>query len=524
MNIRNALGGLSLALALTACGSNGPVGPATGAAPSPSQTAPTERVRAAAPLLRSDDPAALPGQYIVVLSEGYSGSISAQDAAGLMTQLSLDPAGARIQNIYTQALRGFSAELSEQNLAALQANPAVKYIEQDTRVSASAVQSSPKNWGLDRIDQRGLPLSGSYSYSSTGRGVTAYIVDSGINTYHEDFGGRASWGGNATGDGKNYDCNSHGTHVAGTVGGTRMGVAKDVKLVGVKVLGCDGFGSTSGIVAGLDWVRGQTTSGRKVINISINGTGSSQAYADAIGRLATAGVPVVNSAANKNDNACYYGPADVSAAIVVAATDSRDRRASFSNYGSCVDLFAPGVDILSASSSNNSGYIYMSGTSMAAPHVAGAVARILESQPTLTVAQVERLLIDTSTKNVVSDPAGSPNRLLFLGETGTAPAPAPTPDDLPNAYNASMSAGQYGYVPGEEGAWKSGTIKAVLTASAGTDFDLYLERWNGSAWVTVAKSENPDSNESITYTGTAGYYRTEVYAYAGSGSFTLKTN
>lgn len=487
----------------------------------------------------ANHPDAIAGQYIVVLNQAAQKNLSAQGLGteelteqSVITTLGLDPAGLDIQQLYSHALRGFAAQLSAENLERLQGNPLVKYIEQDARVQGNGVQSSPANWGLDRLDQRSLPLNRSYSYVTTGRGVTAFIVDSGINVNHQDFSGRARWGSNFVGDGKNYDCVGHGTHVAGTVGGSNMGVAKGVNLVAVKVLGCDNSGSISSIVGGLDWVAGQNTGGRKVINISINSysRGTYQAYADAINRLAYANVPVVNSAGNQNDNACYHGPADVTAAIVVGATDANDRRANFSNYGSCVDIFAPGVDIYSADYNNTGGYVYMSGTSMAAPHVAGAVARLLEAQPSLSVAQVEQALINNSTKNVVYDPAGSPNRLLFVdssdgGTTPTNPTEPtqPTNPTYTQTYNGYLNQGQYAYLH-QGGKQMQGTILAALSGDQGTDFDLALQRWNGSNWVKVAESNGSTSEESLSYEARGEYYRLVVYAYSGSGNSVLRTN
>lgn len=529
---------LSLPLVLAACGrTTSPNQPTTAAS---GAVVITDSVKPAARVLEvrnADAAGAIAGQYIVALSEGaLPRTLSAQgvgaqpqlSAQAIATALGLDVQGLEVQQVYTQALSGFAARLSSANLEALRRHPMVKYIEQDGKVSASATQSSPRNWGLDRLDQRSLPLSGSYTYGPTGRDVTAYIVDSGINTQHVDFGGRAYWGTNTTGDGRNYDCNTHGTHVAGTVGGTSMGVAKNVNLVAVKVLDCSGSGSVSGIVAGLDWVLRDTNApGRKVINMSINSydRATYRAYADAINRLASAGVPTVNSAGNQNDDACYHGPADVPAAIVVGATDRYDGRANFSNYGGCVDIFAPGVDILSANANNVSGYIYNSGTSMAAPHVAGVVARMLEAQPNITTAQVEQALIDSSTKNVVSYPAGSPNRLLFLsGDATTTPTPTnPTPTPTVNTYTGYLVAGQSATIQ-PSGVRVSGTLTLNLTADAGTDFDLYLQRWNGSSWVRVAASEGPSSTESITYNAAGELYRAVVYSYSGQGNFKLTSS
>lgn len=486
-------------------------------------------------ILNANHPAAIPGQYIVVLRDGaLPQNLSAQSQKSpalaqqaIVSALGLQPQGLSIQQMYSQAVTGFAGQISAQNLELLRHNPNVKYIEQDAKVKLSATQSSPRNWGLDRIDQRNLPLSRSYSYQATGRGVTAYIVDSGINIDHSEFTGRGYWGTNTVNDGKNYDCNTHGTHVAGIVGGTQMGVAKNVNLVAVKVLDCSGGGSISSIISGLDWVLRDTNApGRKVINMSINAydRATFQVYHDTINRLASNNIPLVNSAGNQNDDACYHGPADVPAAIVVAASDAYDRRASFSNYGSCVDIFAPGVDILSADANTTSGFVSMDGTSMAAPHVAGVIARLLESQPNLSTSQVVQTLANTAGTGLISNPSGSVNRLLYINDTTTTTTnPQPQPVPTGNTFNGSLSAGQSGTIY-SNGQQASGTLKVGLTAGSGTDFDLYLQRWNGSSWQDVASSEGPSSTENITYSATSGSYRVIVYAYSGSGSFTVTTN
>ncbi|HCE63980.1 MAG TPA: hypothetical protein DER32_02400 [Deinococcus radiodurans] len=260
MNARLVAGALTLTLILASCGSQ----QSTPAASAQPDTA-AQRTRTLAPLLGTDKPDAIAGQYIVVFSEGASsGSLSAQDtgsgrlsslsAGQLVRALNLDPQGVTVQNIYNQALEGFSGKLSAQNLQTLRADHRVKYIEQDGMMYASATQSGA-TWGIDRIDQRSLPLDSSYTYGTTGSGVKAYIIDTGINTSHTAFGGRAVWGTNQSGDGNDSDCNGHGTHVAGTVGSSTYGVAKGVSLIAVKVLACDGSGSNSGVIAGLNLTR-----------------------------------------------------------------------------------------------------------------------------------------------------------------------------------------------------------------------------------------------------------------------------
>ncbi|ADV67956.1 S8 family peptidase [Deinococcus maricopensis] len=355
--------------------------------------------------------AAIPGQYIVVLKDGAS-SVRAQSAGQLVSDLGLEAAGVSVLQVYSTALNGFAAKLSDANLAKLKSNPAVAYVEQDQVVKATATQTGA-TWGLDRADQRNLPLNGTYTYNYTGSGVTAYIIDTGILTSHTQFGGRASWGTNTSGDGRNTDCNGHGTHVSGTVGGSTYGIAKSVRLVAVKVLGCDGSGSNSGVIAGIDWVA-RNHSGPSVANMSLGG-GASSATDTAVNNAANSGVTMVVAAGNENQNACNVSPARAANAITVGAstrTDSRDT--SYSNYGNCVDLFAPGTGITSAWYTSTTATNTISGTSMATPHVAGAAALYLQRNPSASFSTVRSAIVNGATSNVLSNiGTGSPNKLLY---------------------------------------------------------------------------------------------------------------
>jgi subtilisin family serine protease len=304
--------------------------------------------------------------------------------------------------------------MTEAQARQLSKDPAVAYVEQDRKMEALGTQSAPPSWGLDRIDQRDLPLNNSYSYANDGSGVKAYIIDTGIRTSHSAFGGRASWGINTSGDGNDTDCNGHGTHVAGTVGGAPYGVAKGVKLVAVKVLNCAGSGSYSGVIAGIDWVTAEHQPGQPAVaNMSLGG-GASAAVDDAVTNSINDGVVYAIAAGNSNDNACSYSPARTRAAITVGASTNTDARASFSNYGTCVDIFAPGQSITSAWNTGDSATNTISGTSMASPHVAGAAARVLAANPQFTPQQVSDQMVSDATANKVGDPGtGSPNRLLY---------------------------------------------------------------------------------------------------------------
>jgi uncharacterized protein (TIGR03437 family) len=368
----------------------------------------------------------VPGQYIIVLED------RTVDVGAIADEL-LARFGGKNKHLYSKVLKGFAAELPDNFAALLAADPRVKYVEEDGVVSIDVTQSGA-TWGLDRIDQRNLPLSGSYTYNVNGSGVKAYIIDTGINTAHTEFGGRAIDGYDAI-DGAlpAADCNGHGTHVSGTVGGSTYGVAKGVTLVAVRVLDCNGSGTTSGVIAGVNWVASDHPAGAPAVaNMSLGG-GVSQALDDAVNAAINDGVTFCVAAGNGDQfgnpqDACSGSPSRVANAITVSATDSTDTKASWANYGTCVDIFAPGVSITSSWYSSNTATNTISGTSMATPHVTGAAALYLSTDTTATPATVANALITNSTPNVVVGPgAGSPNRLLyelFIG--GGAPPPAPT--------------------------------------------------------------------------------------------------
>ncbi|WP_307835593.1 S8 family peptidase [Paractinoplanes ferrugineus] len=294
----------------------------------------------------------------------------------------------------------------------------------DATVGAAATGGAADpavTWGLDRIDQRALPLSKSFAAPSAAT-VTAYVLDGGVRISHQEFGGRASNGWDfVDNDPVAQDCTGHGTHVAGTIGGATYGVAKDVKIVAVRVLGCNGSGSYSNIIAGVNWV---TKNAKKpaVVNMSLGGT-PSKALDDAVTRSINSGVVYVVSAGNDHKDSCKQSPARASAAITVGATDANDTRASFSNYGSCLDIFAPGARIVSASNSSDRATKTMSGTSMASPHVAGAAALALGTHPDQSPAQVRESLVGNAGSGLVRNPGtGSPNKLLYTGYLSTVSA------------------------------------------------------------------------------------------------------
>ncbi|QXE35700.1 S8 family peptidase [Streptomyces sp. GMY02] len=331
--------------------------------------------------------------------------------------------GATIERTYTKALNGYAVTLSEAQAKKLAADPAVASVVQNRTFHTEATQTNPPSWGLDRIDQKNLPLNSQYTYpDSAGQGVTAYIIDTGVRISHSDFGGRASNGYDAVdNDNVAQDGNGHGTHVAGTVAGTAYGVAKKAKIVAVRVLDNSGSGTTAGVVAGIDWVARNAVK-PAVANMSLGG-GADSTLDAAVRNAIASGVTFAVAAGNDGLNASNYSPARVAEAITVGSTTSTDARSSFSNTGTALDIFAPGSSITSTWNTSDSATNTISGTSMATPHVAGAAALYLASNPSATPAQVASGLVSLASTGVVSNPGtGSPNRLLNVpGGTVTPP-------------------------------------------------------------------------------------------------------
>jgi subtilisin family serine protease len=317
-----------------------------------------------------------------------------------------------VSHVYRHALKGYAGELPPGQAKKLADDPRVESVEPDELMSIDATQQNAP-WGLDRIDQRPLPLDTTFSYASTGSGVTAYIIDTGIRRSHSDFGGRASSGRDTVdNDNDASDCNGHGTHVAGTVGGSTYGVAKGVSLIGVRVLGCNGSGFTSGVIAGVDWATQHHGSAPAVANMSLGGSPSA-ALDNAVRNSIADGISYAIAAGNSNKPACNYSPARVAEAMTIGATDQSDRKASFSNRGSCVDWFAPGVGITSAWWTSDTATNTISGTSMATPHTAGVAALYLQANPTASPATVAASLYDSTTKGIVTSARTANNHLLF---------------------------------------------------------------------------------------------------------------
>jgi subtilisin family serine protease len=345
----------------------------------------------------------IPGSYIVVFADDVDDAEGkARDKAGR--------ARGRLKHAYKNVIKGFAAELSDAAVAELRADPEVAYVEPDQVVTIDATQSGA-TWGIDRIDQRSRPLSGTYTYTATASSVTAYIIDTGILPTHTDFGGRAAVAADFVG-GNGIDCNGHGTHVAGTVGGATYGVAKGVRLRGVRVFTCSGSSANSTIIAGIDWVRANAAK-PAVANLSLGG-GYSSATNTAVTNLANSGVFVAVAAGNSSANACNTSPASAPAVTTVAASTSTDARASYSNYGSCVDLYAPGSSIRSAWYTSTTATNTISGTSMASPHVAGVAALYKGRYGEASQGTIDSWLKSNATTNVISgNVSGTPNRLLF---------------------------------------------------------------------------------------------------------------
>jgi len=439
----------------------------------------------------------IPGRYIVT----FSGSVASTVAASSMTE--------GVVATFSNAVNGFVADLTDAEVVSLRANPNVIAIEQDSVVSVAVDQASP-TWGLDRIDQRALPIDNKYSYAQTGSGVTAYIIDTGINATHADFTGRVQSGFTSISDSNgSNDCNGHGTHVAGTVGGTTYGVAKSVSFVPVRVLSCTGSGTVSGVIAGIDWAIADHVAGvPAVANLSIGG-GFSKTLNAAIARGTADGITMVVAAGNNGLDACSYSPASAASAVTVGATTSTDARASYSNTGSCVDIFAPGSLITSNYIGSTTATTTMSGTSMASPHVAGVAAFYLQTNPTATPATVTSTLLSAATIGLPSNAGtGSPLKLLYSASFGAAPATAPLAPPTLSATADNNSVSLVWTTPTSDGG------------SAITDYIVQYTSGSNTTWTTFADGVSTALTATVTglVAGTAYTFRVATVNSVGTGA------
>ncbi len=453
-------------------------------------------------------PNAIAGKYIVVLKKAAktpAASPTASRRAATFASKITGKYGIFAKAVYEDALSGFAIEAPEELARTIANDPDVDYVEEDSVMSINATQS-PADWGLDRVDQRNLPRDGSYTYDQTGAGVNVYVIDSGIRSTHVDFGGRVSLDYSAISDGLGAsDCNGHGTHVAGTIGGSAHGIAKSVTLHSVRVFGCSGSGNTSDVIAGVNWVTANRTS-PAVVNMSLGGS-SSPALNSAVTNSINSGITYVVAAGNDNGaDACNYSPSGANQVISVGATDSNDARASYSNVGRCVHLFAPGSGVTSNWYTSDTATQVLNGTSMATPHVTGVAALYLQTNPSASWSTVYKAVAGMVTYGVLSNLGGSPNHLLYS-------RPSMANRGALFRYNNTWSGGHFYTMDWTElygagvSSWYYEKVQGYLASTNvanTTPLYHYVNYYNGDHFYTV----NWNAYGGYTYVGISGYVPT----------------
>jgi subtilisin family serine protease len=455
-------------------------------------------------ILAADSGTAVDGSYLVVMDDELSSG----------TRETVTDGGAEIAGSY-DTLNGYVTEMTESEAARLAADESVAFVEQNQTVSIADVQLGA-TWGLDRVDQLDLPLDGNYEHLGDGSGVTAYIVDTGILASHAEFTGRVGTGYDfVDGDTDPTDCNGHGTHVAGTIGGTTYGLAKEVTVVGVRVLDCEGSGTYADVIAGIEWVA-ENASGPSVANMSLGG-GYSAAVNSAVASAVDAGVTFAVAAGNDDADACDTSPASEGSALTVAATDSSDARAYFSNYGDCVDVHAPGVNITSAWIDSNSATDTISGTSMASPHVAGAAAVYLGLNPSATTDDVAAWVTGNAAADRVSDTQGSPNLLLYTGteEGGPEPSDCAQTNSTPLAIADRATVNSTLAVACDGNARATSKVSVNITHTYRGDLAIYLIAPDGTSYQLKASSYDGTDNLVASYA-------VNLSSETASGTWTLR--
>ena len=480
----------------------------------------TTQISAKAPLKAMNDHTAIEGQYIVVLKESdtLSASFTAQNFVQSAAEDVSNNLGVKVEQEFSNAILGMTVTASDAQIEALRDSPLVDYIEANRTITVTETQFNPPSWGIDRVDQDNLPLNNEYQYEGDGTGVHVYIIDTGISDSHPDFAGRIGNGTDAVdNDSDPADCHGHGTHVAGTAAGTTYGIAKGATIHGVRVLNCQGSGSTAGVIAGMDWVIANVQT-PAVANMSLGGS-FSQTQNDAVDRMVDAGITLVTAAGNDGVDGCTFSPGSAENAFNVGATDRYDSRVNgswSSNWGSCLDIMAPGNSIVSASH-QGSGSATMSGTSMAAPHVAGGVALYLERNPGQTPAEVMAGMLDEATEGVLTDLRGSPNYLLRTNGEPVIPT-----EELVNHEPRSNLSG----TRGEEKVYQfnvEANSKDIVVATTGGsgDADLYVRKGSRPTLSEYDCRPWTNGNEEVCDLTESGTYFVMVKAYSTFSGLTL---